>query len=107
MKVSRREVENFLLAFPQFAKRSLMYVSAVEFAKRKLGTSEATPEMAQVIILSHRRLQDILPNDEKGKKLEAEFRDDMGMKDIVSFAEEALTPPGYVRLNGHLMKIVR
>lgn len=100
MKVSRREVENFLLAFPQFAKRSLMYVSAVEFAKRKLGASEVTPEMAQVIILSHRRLQDILPNDEKGKKLEAEFRDDMGMKDIVSFAEEALNGRRIIERNG-------
>lgn len=100
MKVSRREVENFLLAFPQFAKRSLMYVSAVEFAKRKLGTNEVTPEMAQVIILSHRRLQDILPNDEKGKKLEAEFRDDMGMKSLVEYAEESLGGRRIIERNG-------
>lgn len=100
MKVSRREVENFLMAYPQYAKRSLMYGAAVEFAKRKLKSTEISPEMAQVLILSHRRLQDILPNDEKGKKLEAEFRADMGMKSLVEFAEEQLGGRRVIERNG-------
>ena len=38
-----------------------------------------TPEQAQMAININRRIQDIIPNDEKGQRLEKEWRVNEGM----------------------------
>lgn len=99
MKVSRKQVENWLLAHPHFRSRKLMYAASVAYTVQALGEG-LTADHAQMIILVHRRLQDIIPNDEIGKALEKEYREEMGMKDIVSFAEEALNGRRVIERNG-------
>lgn len=98
-KVTRKEVENFLIENPSFAKRSMKYL-AIE------KVTGIPADVCQKICVWNRRLQDILPNDKKGVELEKEWLANEGMEDIVSLATKALTPPGYVRRDGQLFKII-
>lgn len=99
MKLSRASVQHWLELHPQFRKRSLMYEATADY----LGI---TPDQVEKAITFHRRLQNILPNDKKGVELQKEWLANEGMEDIVSLAIKALTPPGYVRRDGHLYKII-
>lgn len=105
MKVTKKEIESWLRFNPQFRDRARMYEATHFYVTRALGT-EYTPAHVQMSIIVHRRLQDILPNDAKGVALEKEWLANEGMEDIVSLATKALTPPGYVRRDGHLFKII-
>lgn len=96
--ISKKDAQHWIDLHPQFRKRSLMYEATAQY----LGL---TADQVEKAITFHRRLQDILPNDKKGVELQKEWLANEGMEDIVSLATKALTPPGYVRLNGQLMKI--
>lgn len=43
----------------------------------------------QKIVRAHRTLQELIPNDEKGKKLEAKWRDEHGMKAQSEFVADS------------------
>ena len=106
MKVTKKEIESWLRFNPQFMDRARMYEATHFYVTRALGT-EYTPAHVQMSILVHRRLQEIIPLDKRGIELEAEYRDkEMGMASIVELATKALTPPGYVRRDGQLFKIL-
>lgn len=100
MRVSKKEVESWLEVHPHFKSRKLMYAASVAYTVQALGEG-FTADHAQMVILVHRRLQELIPNDEVGKKLEAEYRDtEMGMKSLVEFAEEALGGRRVIERNG-------
>lgn len=105
MKIKKTDVAHWLDANPHFKSRSMLRLGAFEYTKSALG-EVFTPDHVQMSNLVLRRMQELVPNNLKGVVLEAQYRDEeMGMASIVELATKALTPPGYVRLNGQLMKI--
>lgn len=77
-----------------------MYAASVAYTVQALGES-FTADHAQMAILVHRRLQELIPNDTKGKLLEKEYRNtEMGMKSLVEFAEDALNGRRIIERNG-------
>jgi len=49
--------------------------------------TEVPPEKQIEVKVAIRRLQEAIPNDEKGKKLEANWREERGMQSINELAE--------------------
>lgn len=106
MKIKKTDVAHWLDANQQFKSRSMLRLGAFEYVKSSLG-EVFTLDHVQMSNLVLRRMQELVPNNLKGVILEAKYRDeDMGMKSLVEFAEEQLTPPGYVRRDGNLFKII-
>lgn len=100
MKVSKSEVQRFLKFNPEFNHRSKMYEGTCFYVTRALGPVY-TAEHVQMGCIVHRRMQAILPPDAKGTTLQKQWLSDEGMKDIVSFAEEALNGRRVIERNGN------
>lgn len=95
MKITRKEVERWLLSHPHLRKRSLMYEATAEY----LGGNMTADQIERAITV-HRRLQQILPPDKKGVELEKDWRSAEGMKSLVEFAEESLGGRRVIIRNG-------
>lgn len=101
--ITKKEVSRWLELHPQYKKRSLMYQATALYVRQVLGDI-ITSHHVEMAITVHRRLQDILPNDEKGMALEKEWRKDNGMQSGVEVAEEVL---GYktFKINGEVRRV--
>lgn len=89
--VTKKEVSRWLDLHPQYKKRSTMYLATLAFTHDKLGTGPLDPwhpGHVEVAIHAHRRMQEILPNDEKGETLEKAYRKDNGMQSGLEVVEE-------------------
>lgn len=72
MTITKQEVSEYLEKHPDLKARSKKYLAISQM----IGI---TPEQAQMAININRRIQDIIPNDEKGQRLEKEWRVNEGM----------------------------
>lgn len=97
--VTKKEVETWLRAFPQYRDRALMYEATLSYINRTYPTANGSLYV-QLCVIVHRRLQDILPLDAKGVQLEKDWRSAEGMKSLVEFAEEVLNGRRVIERNG-------
>ena len=76
-----------LLRVNPFVRRSDIYNVLSKTILKDYGVT-LTEQQIQKIVRAHRTLQELIPNDEKGKKLEAQWRDEHGMKSQGEFVRD-------------------
>lgn len=101
--VTKQEVKKWLDLHPQYKKRSSLYLATLAFTEDKVGSGRWHPGHIEVAIHAHRRMQEIVPNDEIGEKLEKKWRKDNGMQSGVEIAEEVRE--GLVKVNNQWFRI--
>jgi len=83
--MKKQTLENFLKDNPQYNHRK--YIPTIVEA-----ITGISPEDQIQVKVAIRRLQELIPNDAKGKRLEAEWRDERGMKSQGEFVRIPLSP---------------
>jgi len=81
--MKQTQIANYLKAHPEHRHRR--YIPLIVEAL----TGVAPKDQIDVKV-AIRRLQEQIPNDVRGRKMERDWRDERGMKSINEFAEEAI-----------------
>lgn len=100
MKISRRSVQEWLKAYPEYNRRSMMYAGTAKMISQRYPTAEGT-EYVQLSVLIHRRMQDCIVNDETGEKLQAQYLADQG------YVSKETARSGQVFVNGEWRRIIK
>lgn len=79
--MTAKEIQTYLDAHPE--KKSRKFIP--EIVQELTGVE---PEKQIAVKVAIRRLQEAIPNDEKGRELEKEWRAERGMQSGVELAEE-------------------
>lgn len=95
--MTREQIQAYLQAHPE--KKHRRHIP--EIVKELTGVD---PDQQIAVKVAIRRLQEEIPNDEKGERLEREWRKERGMPSGVELAEEVLGRT--ILVNGVRMRIV-
>lgn len=97
--VTKHEVKTWLDCYPEYKFRSMSYKATARYIEQRYPHA-AGDLYVQLSVLVHRRIQEILPPDEKGYALAAQYLVDNG------YVSKETVRDGQVFIRGNWYKIV-